>query len=384
MDAPVRSLPYWRLSGFYFFYFASLGALLPYWSAYLKTRGYSALEIGGIFAVIMGTKVVAPYIWAWIGDHTGQRIRIVQSASLLAAVAFAGVFWAPGYAGLVAVMILFSFFWNASLPQFEVTTLNHLGSQPARYSVIRLWGSIGFICSAVVLGAYLQDEHLQYLPQVLLALCAGIWLSSLAVPEGSRAPTHGSAISLRAVLRRPGVWTLLWVCFLVQASHGPYYAFYTIYLESHPYPRTWVGQLWALGVIAEIGMFLLMYRLLRYFDARSLMVFALAITALRWYLIAMFIDSLPVLALAQLLHAASFGIVHAVAIHLVHRYFTGNTQGRGQALYSSVSFGAGGAVGSLYSGGLWDVIGPAAVFLLGTGLCLVACWCAWRGLPKGE
>ncbi|MCG7946441.1 MAG: MFS transporter, partial [Candidatus Thiodiazotropha taylori] len=34
-------MPYWRLSGFYFFYFASLGALLPFWGLYLQDRGYS-------------------------------------------------------------------------------------------------------------------------------------------------------------------------------------------------------------------------------------------------------------------------------------------------------------------------------------------------------
>lgn len=37
----------------------------------------------------------------------------------------------------------------------------------------------------------------------------------------------------------------------------------------------------------------------------------------------------------------------AVAIQLIHTYFTGCNQGKGQALYSSVSFGLGGALGVL-------------------------------------
>ncbi|MCV6614229.1 MAG: MFS transporter, partial [Cellvibrionaceae bacterium] len=36
MSVNARPLPYWRLSGFYFFYFAVLGALVPFWSLYLK------------------------------------------------------------------------------------------------------------------------------------------------------------------------------------------------------------------------------------------------------------------------------------------------------------------------------------------------------------
>ena len=38
--------PYWHLSGFYFVYFASLGALIPFWSVYLNHLQFDSLEIG--------------------------------------------------------------------------------------------------------------------------------------------------------------------------------------------------------------------------------------------------------------------------------------------------------------------------------------------------
>ncbi|NNF97645.1 MAG: MFS transporter, partial [Halobacteria archaeon] len=62
-------MPYWRLSGFYFFYFASLGALLPYWGLYLKSQGYDITAIGDLMAIIMATKIISPNIWGWIADH---------------------------------------------------------------------------------------------------------------------------------------------------------------------------------------------------------------------------------------------------------------------------------------------------------------------------
>ena len=71
---------------------------------------------------------------------------------------------------------------------------------------------------------------------------------------------------------------------------------------------------------------------------------------LRWILISQFPETITVMIFAQLLHAASFGLYHACAIQLIHRNFSGRHQGRGQALYSSLSFGAGGAAGSLVSG----------------------------------
>jgi PPP family 3-phenylpropionic acid transporter len=68
---------------------------------------------------------------------------------------------------------------------------------------------------------------------------------------------------------------------------------------------------------------------------------------------------------------------HASAIYLVHHYFSDRTQSRGQALYSSVSFGAGGAFGSLLSGLLFSSAGAAAPFgvsALMAGLGWVAVW----------
>jgi PPP family 3-phenylpropionic acid transporter len=371
---------YWRLSGFYLFYFASLGALVPYWSLYLMSLDFSVTEIGQLTAILMATKIVAPYVWGWIADHTGQRIAIVRIASLLAALAFAGVFAGTGYWWLALVMASFSFFWNASLPQFEATTMNHLGSEPRHYSRIRLWGSVGFIVTVAGLGPVLDRYGAGLLPAVLLALFVAIWLSSLAVPESAAERHAQKQESLRTVIRQPMVLSLFGVCFLMQASHGPYYTFFTIYLENFGYSRASIGQLWALGVIAEIGVFLLMPRLLPRFGSRQLLLLAASLTTLRWLLIAVFPAYSGVIGVAQTLHAASFGLYHAVSIYLVHRLFTGNHQGRGQALYSSLSFGAGGAAGSLVSGYLWKGIGPESMFLLAAAASFTALVVAYRGI----
>ncbi len=365
-------MPYWRLSGFYLFYFALVGALIPYWSLYLKDLGFSARDIGMLMALVMATKIVSPNVWGWIADHTGKRMRIVRVGCLLAAVAFAGVFLGDSYWWLVLVMLVFSFFWNATLPQFEVTTFNYLGKQSHRYSGIRLWGSVGFVIAVVALGPVLDVQGVSVLPVILMVLFVGMWLSSLLVPEKVSQHLSLTHEPLLKVLRRPEVLALLVVCFLLQVSHGPYYTFYTIYMEDHGYSRSLIGQLWALGVVAEVGVFLLMYRWVPRFGLRNLLLASLGLTAVRWVLIGQFPELTAVVIFAQLLHAASFGIYHAVAIQLIHRYFTGRNQGRGQALYSSVSFGAGGAVGSFASGLGWDTIGPANVYWLAALLALVA------------
>lgn len=371
-------MPYWRLSGFYLFYFASLGALLPFWGLYLQARGFSPADIGELMAVIMISKLIAPNVWGWIADHTGLRMPVVRLASLLSILCFIGVFYAEGFWMLALVMMCFSFFWNASLPQLEAVTMSHLRERIQHYSRIRLWGSVGFILTVTLLGYLLDRQGVRVVPQAVLVLYLGIFLVSLLVPEKAAAMTLQRQGSIMQVLRRRDVIAFLLVTFLMQASHSAYYAFYSIYMEGFGYPSSTIGELWALGVIAEVLVFLVMHRLLQHWGARRVLIASLAIAVVRWILVGMAPENLPLVLLSQVMHAATFGTFHAAAIHLVHHYFVGRHQGRGQALYSSVSFGAGGAFGSLLSGYAWTAIGPAATYGVAACYALLAVFIAWR------
>ncbi len=375
--------PYWRLSSFYFFFFATLGALLPYWSLYLKSIGFRPAEVGALFAVMMATKIVAPNVWGWLGDRRGRRIGIVRGAAVAAALAFALVLIDSSFWWIAFAIAAFSFFWNATLPQFEAVTLNHLGEHSVRYTRIRLWGSVGFIVTVFVVGGALDLMDISVLPWIVLALMAAIALASLSVKESDRQSREGEhAASLWSVLKRPSVAALLAACFLMQASHGPYYVFFTIQMEDVGHSRQLIGALWSLGVLAEVVLFLIMHRLAPRFGLRILFLVSFIATAVRWVLLAFFADVLAVVVGSQLLHAATFGVYHAVAIQLIHRFFVSRHQGRGQALYSSLSFGAGGAAGSLLSGYAWESIGPQATWLSAAAAGALAAAVVWRWLRE--
>ena len=370
-------IPYWRLSGFYFFYFASLGVLVPYWSLYLKSLGYNSLAIGSLVAILPATKLVAPYIWGWLADHTRRSMLIIRIASMLALLSFSLVFISQQLWWLTFAMLLFSFFWNATLPQFEAMTLNHLGNDTHHYSMIRLWGSLGFIVIVVLIGDLLQYYEADIIPLVVLITFVVISLTSFMVPEKLNIP-HADHSPIWHVIKQPKVLAFLAVCFLMLCSHGPYYTFYTIYLEEQGYSSHMIGVLWAVGVIAEVIIFLIMHRLLPVFGTRKLLIVTLLLTTLRWLLIGFFVNDLTMLFLAQLIHAFSFGVFHSVGISLVHEYFTGSHQGRGQALYSSTSYGAGVAVGSLVSGLVWDQWGAGVLFVFASCCTIVALGIVWK------
>lgn len=374
-------IPYWRLSSFYLFYFASLGVLIPYWSLYLKSLGYSSLIIGILLAILPMTKLVAPYIWGWLADHTRRSMMIIRIASILSLLSFLLVFIEVSVWWLAAVMLLFSFFWNATLPQFEAMTLNHLGEDTHRYSIIRIWGSMGFIVVAVLMGDLLDSFSTAVIPIVVAITFAGIALCSFLVPEKLNTP-HEDHSPIWHVIRQREVMAFLIITFLMLCSHGPYYTFYTIYMEQLGYSSHMIGILWAVGVMAEIIVFLVMHRVLPRYGARRLLLLTLVLTTLRWSMIGFFGEDLSMLFLAQLLHAFSFGVFHAVGISLVHDFFTGSHQGRGQALYSSVGYGAGVAAGSVVSGMLWDQHGAAVLYLFAASCAVLALIIAWRYIHR--
>ena len=374
---------YQRLSAFYFFFFAALGAFVPYWSLYLKSLGFSSVEIGELMAIVMASKLVAPLILGWLSDHIQKRLIIIQLSLIITVIAFAGVLTYQSYWWLVMVMMIFGFFWNASLPLFEALTLSHLTGDTHRYSHIRLWGSVGFIISVALLPFLIDQSGITLLPIVMLVLLTANGLSSLFVSDKTEEATEQqSAPKLSNTLKNPIVIALFLACAIQSMSHGAYYTCFSIYLEDHSYSRVTTGLMWALGVIAEVGLFIFVHRFLHRFGACLLFVLALFITSIRWVVLALWVDNFSLLIFSQLLHAASFGLFHASAIHLTHTLFPGRLQGRGQALYAGLSFGLGGALGNWLSGYAWDSMGSTWTFLASAFIALLGAIIAAKFVTK--
>lgn len=379
------ALPYWRLSGFYFFYFALLGGTAPFLALYFDHLGFSPARIGELIAIPMLMRCVAPNLWGWLGDYTGQRLLIVRFGALCTLACFAGIFFSQSYAWLALIMATHAFFWHAVLPQFEVITLAHLREQAARYSQIRLWGSIGFIVAVVGLGLLFEWLSLDAYPAALVAIMAGIVVSSFWVPNAQPVlrPNTLEPEGFLRQLRRPGILAFYICVGLMQLSNGPYYTFLTLHLEGVGYSRGAIGLFWALGVVAEILLFLVMARLLQRYSLRAVLLASFLITAVRWLLLGNLAQYLPVLLLAQCMHAATFGAFHAACIHFVQRSFADRQQGQGQALYASLA-GIGGALGALYAGYSWKGLGPAWTFAIASLVALLAAFIIATRLPPEQ
>jgi len=367
----MQSLPYWRLSGFYFFHFAFIGAFAPYWSLYLKSLSFNALQIGVLMSLLHVTRIFAPTAWGYLADHTGKRMLIVQLAAITGLVSYCGVFFGESFLWMFAVMMLMSFFWSASLPLIEATTLSHLGKSTARYGSIRSWGSLGFVLAVIGIGYLLDATEIALLLWVVLGFKLGIVIFSWRIPEAEIASHSTDALSVQQIFKQPGVLAFFSACLLMAFAHGPYYTFYSIYLVDYGYSKGAIGWLWAIGVICEIGVFFLMPRVMHRFSLKQILAFSFTCAVARFLMIGWGVEWPTVMLMAQILHAATYGAHHVAAMMAVHYFFRGRHQAKGQAFYTGFTFGVGGTLGGVFSGYAWEWLGPGFTFSMSAAAALV-------------
>ncbi|MCF8174324.1 MAG: MFS transporter [Burkholderiaceae bacterium] len=369
-----------RLSAWYFWYFAFIGAFLPYFALYLQSIGFTAGRIAILMSLGQLMRLIAPLLWSWLADSGGRRVRIVAISTAASLASFSVVFLTHDFVGLLIGMAVLHFFWSASLPLVEALTLGHLAAHPERYGRIRVWGSVGFILTVMGVGFLLDLAPIGSQLWVCWGLLLGTWISALTLTEVAG---HADQVvgPIREVLRQRKVGFLLAAGLFMIAAHGALYVFYSIFLVEHGYSKTVIGLLWTLGVVAEIVVFLLMPRLSRWISLRQILLICFALAVLRFLMIGWAVEFILVLVIAQLLHGVSFGAHHAATMAALQQWFAARQQARAQALYGSVAYGAGGLGGALLAGALWDTAGPEITFSAASSLALIGLLLVWRGVP---
>lgn len=357
-------VPTSRLAAFYFAYFLALGAFSPYFSPHLESRGLDAQQISLLMGLWYGSRVFAPPLWhAWL-RRRGHGGRWLVAGCALTLAGFSLFLLPLPSVGLALVMLVFASFYNAVMPQFEAVTLEQLGAQRHRYSRVRLWGSIGFLLANLGYGWLLQAVGyaslvLWMLPAYGLLLACAVANRSAAAAVALRAP---DAARTESAAGPAPVLMLLWIAGLMQACHAPLYVYLSLFLAEHGWTPAMIGLAWALGVVAEVGMFAIMPQLLSRHDPRWLMAACLAAGGVRWWLTAAHPGDVGVVLALQLLHALTFAAFHASVMAMLSAGRSGAGLARAQAWLYGFASGGGGVVGALLAGWCWQQLGHAATF----------------------
>jgi len=344
-----------RLSAFYFAFFAHAGAYVAYFPLYLAERGLGAVEIAWVLALPPLVRIVAPGAWGWLADRTGAHRAIVAFSCAVTALSFGLLPFTEHIAVLIALMSVLS---AGALPIVEAITLGSLAGQSGRYGPIRLWGSVGFIAVVLAGGVWLDFQPVSTVPAMLVVFALLTLAVALALPS-IKPPGPSQEVVFRI---SPEARALFAAGFCNAVAHGALYAFLSLHLEALGYRATTIGMLWTAGVLAEIVVFLYLPQLFRRFALSSVLVASLLLGVLRFAAIGWGAGQAWIVLLAQLLHAATFGSFHAASVAAVQRVFPEGAQARGQTLFSGFTYGAGAAAGLVLAGWAWAGGGAPLAF----------------------
>ncbi len=324
------------------------------------------------------SRIFAPNIWGWLADRTEKRSLWIKLTAFFGCLGFFGIFWADNFFEVFLIMMAMSIFTSSTLPLAESLTLSHLATTNGHYSRIRAWGSFGFIVASFGFGFVFDLLGIHHLLVTLLITQVLIFIFSYGIPEKAYEKEMKINLSFFNILKNKEVICLLSSCALMVTSHGLLYNFFSIYLDEQGYSNSAIGFLWSLGVVCEIIVFLSMPKILKFLNFKQILMISLFIAVIRFFIIGNYVDFLVLIILAQMMHAFTFGAFHVASIEMVNKFFPGKNHAKGQALYNSITYGIGGALGGLGGGFVIQTYSASSAFLLSAlfpllGLIIVAC-----------
>ncbi|WP_229632164.1 MFS transporter [Pseudoduganella violaceinigra] len=353
---------------FLFCYYAYAGTFSTYASLYFQGKGMSVAQIGVLMSLIQVLRIFGPNVWGYVADHSERRVVVLRLTGAAALLAYSGFIFGFTFAHFFAAMVLVNLFTSAQGPMCEALMLSEMRGDLTYYGRIRLWGSIGFIVT-VMLASFLMDWQgtgaLVWFCAVLLVFVLGAAFRLKDVPRLSHS---GKPPALLAVLRKKEVLAFFASTALMVSAHASLYTFYSLYLEKQGYSKTVTGMMWSAGVVAEVLCFYYQAPLFKRWGVKRLMYACFGIGVLRFALIGVGAQSLAILVLAQIMHAATFALHHSASVQTMQRWFSGPLQARGQALYISISYGVGATIGSLSLTRVWQAAGPQSIYYVASGL----------------
>jgi len=352
---------FWRLSAFYFFYFAIIGVYVIFLPKALQMVGYSSGQIGILLSAAPLMRFVMPFLFL---KHVKLNRRSYTLSLMI--LALAAMLFYPAletFEALLVVNLLFGASISISLPYVEARALEVLDRHI--YGRSRLFGSIGFMLIALWLGKVLETplDALHYLLGTTLLTT----LSGLAIvygigdqPDPSEQKTTGQT-NFSII----GFWPLWLSFFLMQVSFGGFYNFFTIYETSHGISLEMTSWLWSFGVICEIAMLYFQGPLLHK-NLFTILEVTIAVTVLRWLLLWYFPDDLTVTFAGQSLHALGFALYHSASITLLHTLY--RQKALAQQFFLGISYGLGGFIGAIIAGQVYGEY----LFLVEAGIAFIA------------
>ncbi|SFV75875.1 putative MFS metabolite transporter [hydrothermal vent metagenome] len=344
------------LGSFYFFYFGIIGIYIIFFPKVLDMVGYSSDKIGFILSVSPLVRFIIPFLFLKGFQLNKKYFYIALIVLVISSISFS--FSLFSFYPLLLSNIGLGIGLSLILPYIEVIALDTIKKEA--YGKVRLFGSIGFIIVALVLVRYLTSVQIAIYYLIFFVITTALF--AFVIARKKQATSHTTLSNTINLLKDWSLWVGLT---LMQISFGAYYNFFTIYETHLGMSLDMTINLWVFGVIIEIIMLFFQGKLLRY-NLITILQFTTFSAVIRWLLLFLYPQNLPILFFAQSLHALNFALFYTAAISYLHQHYAHKVLA--QQFFSGITFGFGGLIGAILFGYMYKFY-PSFIFL---GAALIA------------
>lgn len=268
------------------------------WGAYLVPMGkYLAKAFPGDSAIIglaygVGplAAMISPLLAGWVADRALAPRKLLALLSLLGGLCIAAVPYVHAAGQFQALLLAHSLCFFAALPILSSVVMASLEDPARSFGAIRLWGTIGWIASGVLVGSLLSrlDPNIATGPWTFrLAGLALIAVATLAqgladpVKAGDAKPAAGGA-GLAALVGDAKFLVFLVCSCLFCIPLALYYAYANLFLSTSGLAdsESWM----TLGQVSEVVFLALLPVMLARFSAKTVLLAGMACWAIRYAL----------------------------------------------------------------------------------------------------
>jgi PPP family 3-phenylpropionic acid transporter len=369
---PASVSPAARHALLYATQFFAFGVILPFLPAVLAARGLDPAEIAVVLAVGSAVRLVAGPLGGRLADVLAAPRAVLALAAAVSTLAASGFLVAAGFGAMLVVHAALSIGMAPIVPLSDAATIASARDGRFDYGRVRSAGSIAFILAALFAGQAVAAFGADAAVVLVVAGCAATAGAALLLPQAAPRAAGGPRgfAAFRAPLRIPAFRRLLLVSALIQGSHAFYYAFGTLHWQAQGLGAGLIGALWAVGVVAEIALFLWGRDVVARLGPLGLSLIAAGAGVVRWGATALTADPVLLVPL-QILHAATFGAQHLATMQVLARVVPPAQAGTAQALHASLGAGLAMGVLTLASGPLFGAFGGGGYWAM-AGLCALA------------
>jgi len=295
-------------------------------------------------------------MWGVAADRWGHR-RTLLFAMFSASFAILGYVWNGGFWFFLFWTIVVAFATNPIGTLLDSTILDYVKEkQDSSYGRFRMWGAIGWMVSAPIVGSIITGRSITLIFPISMAVMLLGWLTGFLRRDKSKvkvAIEEASWENLSQVLRNWRLIIFLAIAFFYGVGTAPIWSFYGVYLRDLGASRQLMGVAFGLDAAIELPFYFFSNVFVKRFGARRVLTFAILMFAVRLFLYS--VISTPVLAVSvELMHGLTFSLFVVSAVEYVNELVPPAWRATGQSLYAAACFGAGTLAGNTLAGYLYD------------------------------